>query len=125
VANYAAFRAIRDTLPSDFYLYDPPSGLYLPTAIRCRESRKEQDNLLPRMDDCAECIRLWREYAAATKEHIALEGKLRIAEIARDSARVTALSPQVEGAGVKRTAARNGIKAHEEDAHPSSGAAEA
>jgi hypothetical protein len=77
------------------------------------------------MNDCAECIRLWREYATATTDHIALEGKLRIAVIAHDSARVAAISPEVGQAGLKRSAARDAIKAHEQDAHPSADAAEA
>jgi hypothetical protein len=107
------------------YLYDPVSLDHLSRPRFPVVRAGKRDDLLTRMNDCAECIRLWREYATATTDHIGLEGKMRIAMIAHDSARVALLSPQVAGADVKRTAARNAIEVHERHAHPSSNAAEA
>ncbi len=75
--------------------------------------------------DCAECQRLWREYSAATTEHIKLEGKLAIAAIARDDESVIRLAPEVECAALTRLAARDAIKAHEHGAHPSAEGASA
>jgi hypothetical protein len=77
------------------------------------------------MSNCPECVRLWREYAAATTEHIRLEGKLRIAELSYDAERVAVLRPQVQEASRLRAAARSSISTHEQAAHPSSDSAEA
>lgn len=66
---------------------------------------------------CDECQRLWREYSAATNEHIKLESKLKLAALSRDDEAVIDLTPRVERAGERRLQAREAIRAHEKVAH--------
>jgi hypothetical protein len=68
--------------------------------------------------DCAECKRLWRELAAATTEHIKLESKLSVAAIAHQAEAIIALTPSLEPAAIRRSAARESIWAHERDSPP-------
>jgi hypothetical protein len=73
--------------------------------------------------DCTECQRLWREYAAATNTHVELESKLRLASMERDSKSGKELARQIAAAGTVRDKARQAIQQHETDAH--AGAADA
>jgi len=63
--------------------------------------------------DCPECQRLWREYAAATTSHVGLESKLRLG----DSTSMEALTHQVASAATVRENTRQAIQQHETDAH--------
>jgi hypothetical protein len=77
------------------------------------------------VDGCTECLRLWSDYSAATKDHIRLEGKLSIAELSHDDETVRLLAPLVASARSARTAARAAFQTHQRDSHPAAGAAEA
>ena len=72
--------------------------------------------------DCPECQRLWREYAAATTTHVGLENKLRHSAPGSDAA--AALSRQVSAATSVREAARQAIHQHESTEHGDSEVAE-
>jgi hypothetical protein len=72
------------------------------------------------ISSCAECQRLWHEYSVATAEHISLDNKLSIAALRHDEATVRDLAPDVEAAVMRRSAAREAIKAHEASVHPPS-----
>jgi hypothetical protein len=67
--------------------------------------------------DCPECQRLWREYAAATNTHIALENKLRTLE--QGSSQAEALMREVSAAAIVRENARQAIQKHEASLHES------
>lgn len=71
----------------------------------------------PMRQDCPECQRLWREYAAATNTHVELESKLRSASLERDSKSDEELAHQIAAAGTVRDKARQTIQQHETDAH--------
>ncbi len=43
-----------------------------------------ESSIQPKLQTCDECVRLWREYQAATAAHIRLAGKQRIAVFAHD-----------------------------------------
>ena len=68
-------------------------------------------------DDCAACAALRSAYHAATIEHIALEGKLRVAALAHEADQVHALMPLVEGAEQRRATAREEFKLHQSAKH--------
>ena len=70
------------------------------------------------ISECAECQRLWQAYSAATTEHIRLESKLQIAALGHEDNVVVDLTPKVEEAALKRSAARDAIKKHEAEDHP-------
>jgi len=72
--------------------------------------------------DCPECQRLWREYAAATTTHISLENKLR--QLAPGSDAAEALERDVAAATTVRQAARQAIQRHESADHGDSEVAE-
>ena len=65
--------------------------------------------------NCSECQRLWREYAAATTTHVGLESKLRSLE--QDSAAAQALADDVSTAANVRETSRRAIHQHEADLH--------
>lgn len=65
--------------------------------------------------DCPECQRLWREYAAATTTHIGLESKLRPLE--QGSAVAQALAREVATAAKVRETSRRAIHQHEAELH--------
>ena len=65
----------------------------------------------------AECKRLWHEYSSATTEHIKLESKLSVATIAHQAEAIDALTPSVETAALRRSTARESVRAHERDSH--------
>ena len=62
---------------------------------------------------CEECRRLWREFGAATNEHIRLENKLQLAALKSDIEAIAILTPQVEAAAEKRQSLRDEIRLHE------------
>jgi len=64
--------------------------------------------------DCLDCQRLWREYAAATTTHVGLENKVR--QLDRGSV-AEALAREVADAAAVREAARRAIHQHESAAH--------
>jgi hypothetical protein len=69
------------------------------------------------LPECAECARLWSAYSKATRDHIELEGKLRMAEISHDAEAVQKLSPMVCSAAQERTNCRKAIARHEQQVH--------
>lgn len=68
-----------------------------------------------RRRDCPDCQRLWREYAAATNAHVALESKLRRLESVPSQSE--ALSREVSAAAMERENARQAIEKHEASQH--------
>ena len=62
---------------------------------------------------CEECTRLWSEYALATRHHLKLEGRLRIAELSHDQAAIEELAPLVKSAFDERAEIRRLIERHE------------
>ena len=65
--------------------------------------------------DCLDCQRLWREYAAATTAHIGQESRLRL--LAPGSASAQALAKDVAVAATVRETARQAIQRHETTVH--------
>jgi hypothetical protein len=66
--------------------------------------------------ECQECTRLWSEYALATRHHLKLEGRLRIAELSHDQASIDELTPFVKSAFEERAEIRRSIERHESQA---------
>jgi len=73
--------------------------------------------------NCQECVRLWNEYALATRHYLKIEGKLQIADISHDDQTVTQLRPMLDDAAAERTELRRMIEWHE--THPRADAASA
>jgi hypothetical protein len=71
--------------------------------------------------ECSECQRLWREYAAATNNHVGLENRYR--HLKGDPG-AEALAREVAAAATAREGARQAIKKHETSAHGDAAAAE-
>ena len=67
--------------------------------------------------DCPECQRLWREYGAATAEHIKLDSKVRLAVLERNYESADLLIIETEKAGESRMLLRAVIREHEAVAH--------
>jgi hypothetical protein len=65
--------------------------------------------------DCPDCQRLWREYAAATTKHVGLEKKLRSSD--QGSPALEGLSRDVSQAADVRETIRQSIHQHESEAH--------
>ena len=63
--------------------------------------------------NCQECIRLWNEYALATRHYLKLEGKLQIADISHDEQTVSQLRPMLNEAAAERIELRRLIEQHE------------
>lgn len=63
--------------------------------------------------ECQECTRLWSEYALATRHHLKLEGRLRMAELSNDRAAIDELTPLVSSALEQRAEFRRLIERHE------------
>src|SRR5215469_8232108 len=63
--------------------------------------------------NCQECIRLWNEYALATRHYLKIEGKLQIADISHDENTVSQLRPMLLEAAAERTELRRLIEQHE------------
>lgn len=74
--------------------------------------------------NCEECGRLWREYSAATIEHLRIENKLRLATLCRDAAAIDRLTGEAKVAADARGNLRTAIRDHEAQ-HSSADAAEA
>ena len=66
--------------------------------------------------NCQECVRLWNEYALATRHYLKIEGKLQIADISHDDQTVSQLRPMLNDAAAERTELRRLIEQHE--THP-------
>jgi hypothetical protein len=66
---------------------------------------------------CETCAQLWREYAAATFEHIGVNTKLRLASLSLDEEAIDRLKLKVEAAAEWRATARDAIRKHEAEAH--------
>ena len=66
---------------------------------------------------CEECLRLWREYASATNEHIRSDNKLRLAVLERDHEAIKQLTPGVDAAEKNRSDLRAAIADHENGGH--------
>jgi hypothetical protein len=62
---------------------------------------------------CAECIRLWREYALATNADIKLNGQLKLAALRHDPGLSEQLAPASNAATHQRELLRQQIKEHE------------
>ena len=69
------------------------------------------------MHECKECERLWHEYGEATREHIGLTGKRRIAHLRHDMEAESALDVMAQQAEAARSSARSAIQEHEAVAH--------
>jgi hypothetical protein len=63
--------------------------------------------------NCQECIRLWNEYALATRHYLKIQGKLQIADISHDENTVSQLQPMLDEAAAERTELRRLIEQHE------------
>jgi hypothetical protein len=63
--------------------------------------------------NCQECIRLWNEYALATRHYLKIQGKLQIADISHDEPTVLQLRPMLDEAAAERTELRQLIEQHE------------
>ena len=72
--------------------------------------------------DCAECQKLWREYARATAQHVTVEGELDVAARTHGAGR-SGLTGEVERAAEARALARKAIRLHESSVHASRNAA--
>jgi hypothetical protein len=72
--------------------------------------------------NCLECQRLWREYAAATNTHVGLESKLRLVLLREhDTASVEAITRDIASAAQLRDSLRRAIQQHEAAAHEGPG----
>ena len=68
--------------------------------------------------DCAQCQILWDTYAAATNDHVKLEGKLQLAKLsAIETAAFEELTGFVEQAAARRANARAAFQEHERGSH--------
>ena len=61
---------------------------------------------------CAECDRLWQEYADAMKTSLKLAGNRQIAEIGQDSAALAAIEPLYKEALDRRAVTRKALREH-------------
>jgi hypothetical protein len=63
--------------------------------------------------NCEECVRLWNEYALATRHFLKLEGRLRMADTSRDLNGAAKLRPLLQTAAVDRASLGRQIEEHE------------
>jgi hypothetical protein len=70
--------------------------------------------------NCQECIRLWNEYALATRHYLKIEGKLQIADISHDDRTVLQLRPLLDEAAAERAELRRLIEQHDTHARAAS-----
>ncbi len=68
--------------------------------------------------DCAECVRLWQRYAAATTDHVSLIGQRDDAARHGDIAKFKQLEVVISAAERDRAKCKADIDKHEMDAHP-------
>ena len=66
-----------------------------------------------RNESCAECNRLWREYASATTEHMKLESQLKLSAQRIDAGLFEQLDDATEAALRNREVARQNMRGHE------------
>ena len=71
---------------------------------------------------CETCLQRWREYTAATFEHIEVNTRLKLAAGSFDEAAIELLRLQVEIAAKRRAAAHDALRKHEYEAHRNAGA---
>ena len=70
------------------------------------------------MEECAECVRLWRTYANATTDHVNLEDQLKVAAKKQPwPSALRSLTLSVEASARVREIAREAIRTHEAVAH--------
>jgi hypothetical protein len=67
---------------------------------------------------CETCLRLWREYAAVTSVHVALDSDLRSFTATADLETIEQLARRAEAAADLRSLAREAIHTHEAEFHP-------
>ena len=70
--------------------------------------------------ECQECIRLWSEYALATRHDLKLQGRLRMADLSHDQAAIDELTPLVKTAFEQCAEIRDMIERHETQAQAGS-----
>jgi hypothetical protein len=63
--------------------------------------------------NCEDCKRLWRAYAAATTEYISTDTKLHKAAINNSITIVASLVPKLEALENAKIAAREAVRQHE------------
>jgi hypothetical protein len=63
--------------------------------------------------NCSECIRLWNDYALATRHYLKIEGKLQIADTSHDEQSASHLRTMLESAAAERAELRRLIEQHE------------
>jgi hypothetical protein len=68
-------------------------------------------------NNCAQCVALWRDYAASTHAHFAIESKLQVVGLSHDHAAVKRLLPEAQAAAEGRSELRRQIREHEQEAH--------
>jgi hypothetical protein len=66
-----------------------------------------------RKPGCAECERLWSEYANATHDHVRAETKLKLAALEHHVAAIERLTLAMEEALYQRQSRRRAIRSHE------------
>jgi hypothetical protein len=69
------------------------------------------------MGDCQTCQQLWRKYTSATREHVSLENKLRMATLRRHYNEIRDLNVEVETAYRERVRLRATIRLHDDTVH--------
>ena len=67
--------------------------------------------------DCAECVRLWQEYAAATIEHVQYDNKRKLATLRRQSGDFDVIARMTQDAEQRRNLVRELINTHEAMVH--------
>ena len=70
---------------------------------------------------CEKCLQMWREYTAATFEHIEVNTRLKLCAWSFDEAAIELLRLQVEVAATRRAAAQDALRKHEHKAHRDAG----
>jgi hypothetical protein len=63
--------------------------------------------------DCAECQRLWHEYASLTEQYFCLDSQLKSSVTGHDLPRIALLTKETEKALSLREACRKSILQHE------------
>jgi hypothetical protein len=66
---------------------------------------------------CDTCVRLWREYASATNDHIRYESRLKAVTLEQNHEATSMLTREVEALAEARVKARKAIELHEAESH--------
>ncbi len=69
------------------------------------------------MGDCQTCQHLWRKFTSATREHVSLENKLRVATLRCDYDELCNLNVGAEAAHRERVRLRETIRQHDATLH--------